>query len=44
MQAHVKYWIADPTGTPHIVPGASATQWFWGSSYDISQAQPGFFS
>ncbi|HUN30684.1 MAG TPA: hypothetical protein VMU95_01590 [Trebonia sp.] len=44
MQSHVKYWIADPTGTPHIVPGASATQWYWGSSYDISAAQPGFFS
>jgi hypothetical protein len=44
MQSHVKYWIADPTGTPHIVPGASATQWYWGSSYDISMAQPGFFS
>jgi len=43
MQSHVKYWIADPTGTPHIVPGASATQWYWGSSYDISMAQPGFF-
>jgi hypothetical protein len=43
-QSHVKYWIADPTGTPHIVPGASATQWYWGSSYDISQAQPSFFS
>ena len=43
-QAHVKYWIADPTGTPHIVPGAAATQWYWGTSYDISQATPGFFS
>jgi len=42
-QSHVKYWIADPTGTPHIVPGAAATQWYWGSSYDISAAQPGFF-
>jgi len=42
--AHVKYWIADPTGTPHIVPGAAATQWSWGSNYDITQAQPGFFS
>ncbi len=44
MHSHVKYWIADPTGTPHMVPGASATQWYWGSSYDISMAQPGFFS
>jgi hypothetical protein len=43
-QSHVKYWIADPTGTPHIVPGAAATQWYWGSNYDISQATPGFFS
>jgi hypothetical protein len=42
MQSHVKYWIADPTGTPHMVPGASATQWDWGSSYDTSTAQPGF--
>jgi hypothetical protein len=42
-QSHVKYWIADPTGTPHIVPGAAATQWYWGPSYDITQATPGFF-
>ncbi|HUN34194.1 MAG TPA: hypothetical protein VMU95_19505, partial [Trebonia sp.] len=42
-QSHVKYWIADPTGTPHIVPGASATQWYWGNSYDITAAHPGFF-
>ena len=41
MQAHVKYWIADPTGTPHILP-AAATQWYWGASYDISAAHPGF--
>ncbi len=44
MQSHVKYWIADPTGTPHIVPGAAATQWYWGPNYDITMAQPGFFS
>jgi hypothetical protein len=43
-QTHVKYWIADPTGTPHIVPGAAATQWYWGPSYDITQATPSFFS
>ena len=42
MQSHVRYWIADPTGVPHIVPGASATQWYWGHSYDISTATPGF--
>jgi hypothetical protein len=44
MQSHVKYWIADPTGTPHILPGSSATQWDWSSNYDISMTQPGFFS
>jgi hypothetical protein len=42
MQSHVRYWIADPTGVPHIVPGASATQWYWGKNYDISTANPGF--
>jgi len=40
MQAHVKYWIADPTGTAHILPGAAATQWYWGAHYDISSAKP----
>jgi hypothetical protein len=44
MQSHVKYWIADPTGTPHILPGAAATQWYWGANYDISSARPGFTS
>jgi hypothetical protein len=42
MQAHVRYWIADPTGVPHMVPGANATQWYWGQNYDISTANPGF--
>ena len=41
-QHHVRWWIADPTGTPHIIPGASATQWYWGTSYDISNVSPGF--
>lgn len=41
---HVRYWIADPTGTPHIVSGSSATQWYWGSSYDLTKALPGFES
>jgi hypothetical protein len=42
MQSHVKWWIADPTGTPHLVPGSSATQWYWGANYDISTVAPGF--
>jgi hypothetical protein len=41
-QHNVRYWIADPTGTPHLVPGSSATQWYWGTSYDISTVTPGF--
>jgi hypothetical protein len=41
MQHQVRWWIADPTGVNHVVPGASATQWYWGSSYDISTAMPG---
>jgi hypothetical protein len=42
MQSHVRYWIADPTGYKHIVPGSSATQWYWGANYDISTVLPGF--
>jgi hypothetical protein len=42
MQSHVRWWIADPTGSPHMVPGANATQWYWGPNYDISTANPGF--
>jgi hypothetical protein len=42
MQARIRWWIADPTGVPHMVPGASATQWYWGPGYDISTANPGF--
>lgn len=42
MQSKVRYWIADPTGVSHIVPGASATQWYWGGQYDISTASPDF--
>lgn len=42
VRARIRWWIADPTGVPHMVPGASATQWYWGPSYDISTADPGF--
>jgi hypothetical protein len=42
MQSRVHWWIADPTGVPHMVPGAQATQWYWGPGYDISTAMPGF--
>jgi hypothetical protein len=40
MQHKVRYWIADPTGVEHNVPGADATQWFWGKHIDISKANP----
>jgi ABC-2 type transport system ATP-binding protein len=42
MQGKVRYWIADPTGVPHVVAGSSATQWYWGSNYDITTANPDF--
>jgi hypothetical protein len=42
MQAKVRYWIADPTGVNHVVPGSNATQWYWGKTYDITTATPGF--
>ncbi len=42
MPSHTRYWIADPTGFPHVVPGSQATQWYWGQNYDISTALPNF--
>jgi hypothetical protein len=42
MQSRIRWWVADPTGVPHIVPGSSATQWYWGSTYDESMAAPNF--
>jgi len=42
MRARIHWWIANPTGRPHLVPGSDATQWYWGPSYDISTASPGF--
>ncbi len=42
MRSHVRYWIADPTGVPHVVPGSQATQWYWGKGYNISTASPHF--
>jgi hypothetical protein len=42
MQSRIRWWIADPNGVAHIVPGSDATQWYWGSSYDISTATPRF--
>lgn len=35
-RTHVRYWIANPTGVAHIVPGSDATQYFWGLDYDMS--------
>jgi hypothetical protein len=42
MRSRIRWWIADPTGTPHIIPGSDATQWYWGSGYDISTATARF--
>jgi hypothetical protein len=42
MRSQIRWWIADPTGYPHVLPGSQATQWYWGPSYDISTAIPAF--
>ncbi|HUC22546.1 MAG TPA: hypothetical protein VMA73_07560 [Streptosporangiaceae bacterium] len=42
MRSRIRWWVADPTGVPHIVPGSSATQWYWGATYDESMAAPNF--
>jgi hypothetical protein len=36
LRAIVRYWIANPTGAPHLVPGSDATQWGWFRTYDQS--------
>jgi hypothetical protein len=42
MRSQIRWWIADPTGTAHLVPGSDATQWYWGSTYDLSTVTPRF--
>lgn len=42
LRSRIRWWIADPTGYPHLVPGSDATQWYWGSTYDISTVTPHF--
>jgi hypothetical protein len=44
MRARIRWWIADPTGYAHLVPGSDATQWYWGKNYDISTATPRFLT
>jgi hypothetical protein len=41
-RARVRYWIANPTGSPHLVPGSAATQWSWGEDWDTSSYGPGW--
>ena len=36
-RAQVRYWIANPTGTPHLVPGSDATQYLWTPGFDVSE-------
>jgi hypothetical protein len=35
--------VRPPRPAPPL-PGAAATQWYWGPTFDISTAEPGFFS
>ena len=44
MWPNIRWWIADPTGVPHLVPGSSATQYYWGPDYDINLAAPGLLT
>jgi hypothetical protein len=44
MQSQVRWGTADPTGHPHIVPGANATQWYWWPTYDITTASGDFLA
>lgn len=39
----IRYWIANPTGTPHIVPGSDATQYMFGQILDLSEVNTDTF-
>ena len=41
-RARVRYWIANPTGQPHLVPGSDATQYLWTQGWDESAYGPGW--
>jgi hypothetical protein len=41
-QSRVRYWIADPTGVPHLLPGSAATQYAFQSNVDISMVRGDF--
>jgi len=43
-RAMVRYWIANPTGLPHLVPGSDATQYEWLTGYDVSAFGPGWIT
>lgn len=36
----VRYWIANPTGQRHYVPGSAATQYEWAENWDLSAVRP----
>lgn len=38
----VLWWIANPTGVPHIPAGADACQYGWAGGYDTSLCEPWF--
>jgi hypothetical protein len=35
-QLQVRWWVANPTGVPHFVPGSNGTQYSFGSQFDSS--------
>lgn len=41
---HVVYFVANPTGAPHIVPGSDGTQYEWGSEWDASEIDERFIT
>ena len=43
-RASIMYWIANPTGTPHLVPGSDATQYLFGLGFDESAFLPGWLA
>ncbi len=43
LAAYTDYWLADPTGTDHVLPGTIGTQWLWTPNFDQSTMLPSWW-
>lgn len=44
LREHVRYWLAQPTGSSHRAPGSNGTQYYWGSGFDLTEFSGDFMA